>query len=154
MARRIREYTVTGVNRDQGKTFRLTELSADQGERWAVRFALALAHGGSNIPREVLEAGMSGLASTWPNFIATGLVSLQGVEAATIIPLLDEMIECVQYLPPSGLPPQSIFPGINSQIEEVSTRARLRFELIELHLGFSLADALTTTAQTAEAPPV
>lgn len=152
MARRTREFTVSTVgSRDTGKTFRLTEMPADQGERWATRMMLALANAGAKIPEGVLEAGMSGLAASLPNMVVMGIRSLQGLQYAEVEPLLEEMFGCIQYLPPGGLPAQQIFPGINSQIEEVKTRLQLRYELLELHVGFSLADALTTTAPKAAA---
>lgn len=132
MARKTLRVTVTDEGRDKGKTFVLTELPADQAERWFIRAMLAMMQSGADISPEQLAGGAA-------SFAALGVTALGGVAWPALEPLLDEMFECVGFAPADiRLPPQSISAGLNSQIEEVKTRFALRVAVLELHLGFSL----------------
>jgi hypothetical protein len=153
MGRREKLIQITAEGRDRGKTFMLREMPADQGERWAIRMLLALANGGAKLPDGVLEAGMAGLAVTMPALIAVGLRSLAGLRYEDVAPLLDEMMGCVQYIPPGQLPAQGIMAGEYAQIEEIATRLQLRYEVLQLHVGFSLAGGASTTDTNPSAPP-
>lgn len=152
--RRVKRVTITADGRDRGKIFELTEMPADQGERWATRAILALANAGAKLPEGTLEAGMAGFEISWQNVLITGILSLQGLRFGDIEPLLDEMKQCIRWKPPGNETPlQVIFPGADSQIEEIATWYTLRYELIQLHLGFSLADVLSTTGTNPGTPP-
>lgn len=146
MARRVKRVTISAPGRDRGKAFELTEMPADQGERWALRMLLALSRGGVEVPEGLFSGGWAGLASLWPYLLVTGLRSLQGAQWAELEPLFDEMMTCVTWCPPGNAPAQPLWVGADSQIEEVTTRIELRKEVIELHLGFSLAGDQSTTA--------
>lgn len=141
--RKTERFTITSEGRDKGKTFILTEMPADQGERWALRALLALTNTGAAVPEEALTAGMAGLA-------AVGVQALGMLSAPQVQPLLDELWPvCVRIVPPKeGLMPQEILPGINSQIEEVKTRLEIYRALLKLHTGFSMPAEL----QTSESP--
>lgn len=153
MARRTTLVTITRAGRDFGKVFELTEVPADQGERWANRAILAIANAGAKLPEGALDNGMAGLALTWRNTLVAGLRSFAGLSWHDVAPLLDEMKPCVKFVP-AGAPTerQIIFPGETSQIEEITTWYTLRYAIIELHVGFSLADALPTS-ELKEASP-
>lgn len=139
MARKSLTVVVSDDNRDKGKTFILSEMPADQAERWAIRLFLALGANGATVPDGALEAGMAGIAG-----IALKMLSSLPEHAA--LPLLEEMFECVRYQPSnSKIEPLAILPGVNSQIEEVKTRFQLRMRLLELHTGFSMPVATPTT---------
>lgn len=131
--RKTERLTITTEGRDKGKTFILTEMPCDQGERWALRALLALTNTGAAIPEEALGAGMAGLA-------AVGIQALGMLDAAQVQPLLDELWPaCVRIVPPNEkLMPQEILPGVNSQIEEVKTRLEIYVALFKLHTGFSM----------------
>jgi hypothetical protein len=139
--RKTKRLTITGEGRDKGKTFILTEMPADQGERWALRALLALTNTGAAIPEEALGAGMAGLA-------AVGVQALGMLDSLQVQPLLDELWpSCVRYAPPNEkLMPQEIMPGVNSQIEEVKTRVEIYRELLNLHTGFFMPAELPTSA--------
>jgi hypothetical protein len=141
MARKTERLTITTEGRDKGKTFILTEMPCDQGERWALRALLALTNTGAAIPEEALGAGMAGLA-------AVGIQALGMLDAVQVQPLLDELWPaCVRIVPPNvKLMPQEILPGVNSQIEEVKTRLEIYRALFILHTGFSLPAELPTSA--------
>lgn len=149
MARKTSRVTITAEGRDQGKTFVLTEMPADQAERWAIRAVLALAQSGAAISEDAMHAGMAGLA-------AMGVQALAGVRWETLEPLLDEMWVCIKYEHHMGASKapmaQEVMSGVNSQIEEVATRMTLRFAVWELHLGFSLPAVPPTSDLSSEGP--
>lgn len=155
MARRTKRVTITAEGRDKGKAFELTEMPADQGERWATRAILALANAGAKLPEGALGSGAAGLELTWRNVLVTGIHALQGLTEPSIRPLLDELKPCMHYVPPQpGVPTQPIFPGDNSQVEDFQTWYTLYFEYLQLHLGFSLAGMLSTSeSQDPQASP-
>ena len=140
MTRKVETLKITDENRDKGKTFILTEMPADAGERWANRAALALMNTGAAIPEEALGAGWAALA-------AVGVQALGMLRHESVQPMLDELWPaCVRIVPPRpDLPLQEIQPGINCQIEEVGTRYKIYYALWKLHTGFSLPEASPTS---------
>jgi|SRR5579863_1712687 len=140
MPRKTERLTITAEGRDKGKVFVLTEMPADQGERWALRALLALTNTGAAIPEEALSAGMAGLA-------AVGIQALGMLQAPQVQPLLDELWpSCVRFQPPNEkISPVEVLPGPTSQIEEVSTRLTIYRALLKLHTGFSLPDGSPTS---------
>ncbi len=151
MARRSATVAINDPkSRDSGKVFRVTEMSADAAERWAIRCLLAFANAGARLPEGVLESGMAGIQATIPGLLIQGIRSLAGLHYEDAAPLLDEMLGCVEYKAPGT---ESYFAlrgaGI-TQIEEVATLWKLRYEVLQVHVNFSLADALSTSK---EPPP-
>lgn len=143
--RKTKIVTIDLPGRDRWKQFLITEMPASRAEKWAARAFLALAHAGVELPDEVRSAGMAALA-------VVGLRALAGVSFAEAEPLMDEMMECVQAhaLPEAeGAPakplamPRSL---VENDIEEVATRALLKAEVFEVHTGFSMRDAISTSA--------
>lgn len=121
--------------RDSGKRFKITEMPAMQAEKWAARFFLALAKSGIDIPSDIAQQGMAGVA-------IVALRTLGGVDWSLAEPLLDEMFRCVQiYLPNGNMMTRP--PTGENDIEEVKTLWDLRQEVLELHLGFSIAEGLS-----------
>jgi len=127
-------------NRDRGKQFKLTEMSASRAEAWAARLLLCLAHSGVDLPQSALSAGMAGVA-------VVGANALAGISWADAKPLLDEMFECIQIVPDPAHP-TVVRRLIEDDIEEVSTRLWLRNQVLLLHTGFSFADALSRSTGT------
>ena len=132
-------------NRDAGKTFRITEASAMKVEKWATRVLLALANSGLDIPPEVLRMGIGAV-------LAAGTRALLGVTFREAEPLLDEMWQCVEFIP-DAKKPDVARPFDELDIEEVSTLLTLRNEVVDLHVGFSLAGWLSTLGQSAMTNP-
>jgi hypothetical protein len=149
VARKTKLVTITAEGRDKGKTFHITEMDADRGERWAIRSLLALSRGGIEVPPGMFDQGWVGLANMLPYLLVIGLNSLHGAKWDEVEPLIDEMMDCVKFQPPgtNGNPQllQDLFKGTNCQIEEIATRLHLRREVLQLHMGFSMADALSTS---------
>jgi hypothetical protein len=133
------EVFIGDSGRDTGKVFLLKEMSADRAEKWAARALNALAASGVQVPD---GAGLSHIA-------AIGFDSFRGLPWEQVEPLLDEMFSCVQRIPdPEKKSAQFPFgysrPLMEDDIEEVLTRLKMRGKILELHLGFSIADALST----------
>lgn len=148
-------------NRDKGKVFLLREMSAFDAEWWAIRALIVMGNSGVTLPQGVLESGMQGLAfmeqtkGVASALFAIGLRMLPGVNPRELKPLLDEMRSCIFYQPPGNHTAQALEDGLLCQVEEISTLLKLRADVLELHLGFSLAAAASTldTAPTGAAPP-
>jgi len=128
MARKKLDVTISAEGRDFGKVFRIHEMPASQAERWAIRAFLAMAKSGVDVPDDVADAGMAGLA-------AFGLKALSGVSFELAGPLMDEMFECVKIVP-DPKKPMIERALIEDDIEEVKTRLYLRKEIFTLHTGF------------------
>jgi len=115
------------VNRDAGKRFRLTEMSAMKAEDWAKRAFGGMARTGIDIPMEVESMGLAGVA-------ALGLRAFAAMDTNEMRPLMDEMITCAKIIPSdTRIQPRAI---TEDDIEEISTLVTLRKEIFELHTGF------------------
>jgi len=133
MARKELKYTVVDEGRDKGKTFLITEMSADRAERWAVRVFLLLARNGFAVPDGAASGGLVALAGLLTN----ALHHLGAIPFEDIEPLLGEMFACVQIIPDVKRS-EVVRYLVEDDIEEIATRLKLRGEIIKLHVGFSL----------------
>jgi hypothetical protein len=117
--------TIDGNGRDAGKVFVLTELSAAAAETWAARAMFAMLNAGVEIPDNIAQAGLAGIA-------ALGVNALSKLSFDAAKPLLDEMFDCVQIQPS----PKVVRALVDDDIEDVSTRLVLRREIFKLHIDF------------------
>jgi hypothetical protein len=116
-------------------------MPAGQVERWAFRVFLALNKSGVDIPEEIVESGLAGLASY-------GLKAISGLRFEDAEPLLEEMMTCIQ-IRPDPKQPDVLRSLWEEDIEEVATRLRLRSEVFKLHVSFSEpGGGLTTPGST------
>ncbi len=117
-------------NRDNGKVFVITEMSCADAERWTLRLAFALGRSGAmlNLVEQIQNGGMASLVSV-------GIDALTHMPVEEAIPLLDELMTCVEFVPDPGSPniKRSI---IDSDIEEIATRMKLKMQVLDLHYGF------------------
>ena len=147
MTRRTQNVTIDAEGRDKGKTFVITEMPADLAERWATRALVELMNAGVELPDGALHSGMAGIA-------AAGVRALGNLSYERLEPLLVDMWACVQYVHAPGQPPMELKPSPHPQfIEEVKTRLTLRLAVLELHLGFSLAEFRRTMALNRKSEP-
>lgn len=137
MSRRTLVYTVQDENRDKAKAYKLTEMYATQGELWAARAFFAMAQNGIDIPDNLQGSGMAGLAR-----FGLELIGKLPFNEAQV--LMAEMFAQVEYIPDpkNGMTRQLI----EDDIEEISTRVKLRMELLKLHADFLKAVMPSTSA--------
>ncbi|OZI39035.1 hypothetical protein CEG14_05730 [Bordetella genomosp. 1] len=137
MARKQKAITITEAGRDKGKVFLITELPAAESEEWAGRALFALMNAGVEVPDNIAEAGLAGMA-------AIGLQALKNLSFDQARPLFDKMMECVEL----DLGRAGTRKLLDDDIEEVSTRLKLRREIMALHLDFSGAAGQSTSASS------
>jgi hypothetical protein len=133
LMRRTVTVTIQGEpekNRDAGKTFIVTEVSATQAEEWGLRAIMALGTSGVVVPQELADMGLIGAA-------IVGYQAFMGAKPSEVLPLWREMLPAtVQYQPSPGIK----LPYDPSLFEEPSTLLELRKNVLELHTGFTLAE--------------
>lgn len=146
MARREKRITIRAMadkdgnvtpGRDEGKTYVLREMSATRAEDWAMRALLALTNAGAELPDDILNAGMAGMATM-------GLQALTSLRYDDVKPLMDEMFTCVEICPEPNNP-NVVRALVEDDIEEVLTRGLLRKEILDLHMGFSRPGVQSTS---------
>ena len=109
--------------RDKGKTFKITEMSATQADRWTLKVLCLFGKGGILL-EELAKMDFNTIIKIM------GDVSYDMAE-----PLLDELLECASfkkdgvYVPMKG-------SMIESVVEDFRTLYRLRLEALQLVLGF------------------
>ena len=130
MGRKQLTYVVVEDGRDKGKAFLITEMAAYAAEKWATRLLFALINSGVELPNNIFASGMAGIA-------VIGIEGLTKLSYAQAEPLLDEMFSCVSVMP-DPMKPNVTRPLIENDIEEVATRFILRFEILKLHINFSM----------------
>lgn len=143
MGRKSIEVPITEENRDKGKVFVITEMSSAQAESWAMRALLALVGSNVNVPEGFAELGMAGLAEY-------GIRALASLKMADLEPLLAEMLQGIQ-IRPDRTKPHVIRDMWDADLEEVSTRLKLRAEWWGLHMDF-LQGVVGSTSQSEKAP--
>lgn len=141
MARLETSVTITESNRDTGKTFNIREMPPMQSEEWFARAIRVLASASVEVPADLFQQGAQGFAAIG---ISTALMGLAKAPWEEVKALMGEMMTCIvsatMPIPTGGQgPPLTILSQILHQIEEVSTLARLREEILSLHVGFSIA---------------
>ena len=129
--------------RDTGKIFLIHEWPAAKAEHWAVRALLAYNRGGGQIPLEAIGGGMQMIFLIGLNTFLRGQM-----QAEEVIPILDELLDCVQVIRdpkargPDGQPVATDL-ATEDDIEEPMTRLWLRSEVVRLHTHFSPFEALS-----------
>jgi len=134
--------TIDAEGRDKGKTFIITEMSADAIERWFRRVLAYLARMGVAAP-SLSFIGVAGM---------TGFNPIQTAAWLDNEELNEELMACVMRLPrataehPSVIPRQLFWGKTGPDIEELKTLAQLKGEVLALHLNFSTAADLWSFA--------
>jgi len=144
MARNTANITITDDTRDKGKVYVLTEMPSAKSESWAARAIMAMIKSGIQLPPGFDRLGMAGMAEV-------GLQGLSGLKWEDAEPLLKEMLDCVQIMPDPTKPHIVRTLMVDEDIEELSTRIKLRAEVWKLHVGFLKAVAPSISAQLATA---
>jgi hypothetical protein len=126
MARRIITVTIDRKGRDFGKVFRIEEMPATQAERWATRAFLGMAKSGMEVPDNIMDMGVAGIA-------AVGIKALSGINIDEADILMGEMMACITIIPDQNKP-QVYRHLVEDDTEEVSTLLKLKQEVLKLHI--------------------
>ena len=130
--------TITAEGDDKGKVFVITKMHAEPLEDWAMRLFLGLARSKVEIPKDIESAGLAGIV----RFGFSGAMSQLHIDE--LRPLMAEMMACVQCIPDPANPAFAR-PLVPNDIEEVTTRLKLRAEWVQLHTGFSIPGVTSTS---------
>lgn len=141
MARKTTVFVATS-ERDKGKHFVITEMSAMKAEKWAAKALFAIGRAGVEIPPDLMGAGMAGIA-------VVGIKAITSLAFEEADPLLDEMMGCAVFMPSPDKPMVTRVPR-EDDIEDVATILALRDEVVKLHLGFSIAACLSELGAAAK----
>lgn len=129
MARRTKVVTIDSEkSRDHGKTFLITEMSADAAEWWAIRVTQGIVGSNPDADFDIFSGSLPRLA----NFAFVGLAK---IPADQLKPLMDEMKSCVSVLLPDGKTSRALLAG---DVEDIMTWLELRKEVFEVLTGFSV----------------
>lgn len=134
MARKQITLTIGAEGRDKGKVFILTELSAYDAEEWAGRALFSLMNAGVEIPDNIAEAGLAGVA-------AMGMKAIAKLPFESAKPLLEKMMDCVQIQPSPNVTRELM----SGDVEEVAALFALRKKVLGLHLDFFTAAVPSTS---------
>jgi hypothetical protein len=160
MSRKIEVVRVPdGYGRDsvKPKYFKIREWPAMRSEKWAWRMAICLKGTTAQLPPDAERMGMLGLA----RYVINGFLAAD-IDEAKFLPLLDELMECVQIVrvvttpdPTDPAHPLGEAIALEDDIEEPRTVAWLRSEVLRIHTGFNVAESismlLSAAKSTAEA---
>ncbi|UOO77925.1 hypothetical protein LVJ85_05545 [Neisseria sp. Dent CA1/247] len=123
----LKTKTITIENgRDAGKQFIITEMPAAKIDNWAMRVLLALAGAGIDVAEA--NQGMMGLARV-------AFAALGKIPHDVALPLLDELLDCVQIIPQGGRPRPLDLVSLND-VEDFANLWMFRKEVFNLHIDF------------------
>lgn len=139
------------TGRDQGKVFVVHEWPAIRAEKWGWRMVCALKGTAGYIPLDIEENiaqhGMVGVAIRGLNAFLQAPVRFEDIE-----PLLDEMLTCVRMVRDPARPDIETELVPEMDITDVKTLGWLRGEVLRVHTGFSLAEALLRLTSAIKEP--
>ena len=129
--------------RDKGRAYLITEMPATKAEKWAIRALLGMGKRPDALMKGVdmghlMSLGMEGFSMA---FQVLGMRAIIGLDFEDAEPLLDEMMECVQFLPDAANTDNAVALH-ETHIEDVETRLLIRDEVVALHVGFSIAEKI------------
>lgn len=143
--RKKKVVTITAGGRDKGRSYLLTEMPVMKCEKWAARLLLAMGRSGIEIPDDAIAAGAVGV-------LAVGVANIGKIAFEDAEPLLDEMMGCIAFVPDATAkdlvdPDWPVTRALMADdIDELPTLLKLRAEVAELHVGFSIPAALSDLA--------
>ena len=126
------KYTVSIKGRDEGKTYLITEFSADKGERFAAKVFFAILNAGIKLPENIEKTAMENIALIGFDAICA---ALSKVRYEDVEPIFNEMMEGIEFIPDITRLELSrkLLPD---DIEEISTRLMLRKEVWKINTSF------------------
>lgn len=127
MARTVLKHVVERAGRDKGKIFICTEMSAVAAHDWATRALFALMNTGAELPDEIGDLGMAGIA-------AAGFKALSKIPHAVGGPLLKELLTCAK-IQPSESRPDLVREIFETDFEEFVTIFDLQKVILQMHVA-------------------
>jgi hypothetical protein len=97
------------------------------------------------------DDGKTFLLTEMPAAQALGWKAFGGLPWDLAEPLLDEMMTCVKAMPDLNRPGVTR-PLVDTDIEEIGTRIKMRMAIFKLHVDFSPAAASLTSDQATAQP--
>ncbi|MDG6310301.1 hypothetical protein P9Z71_08725 [Glaesserella parasuis] len=134
MALKTKKITIE-KGRDAGITFKITEMPIAKADKWATKVLLALMSGGFQVPNA--NEGMLGIARV-------ALSALREIPEEKALPLLDELMDCVEIVTESGA--TSAVDLSLGDVQDITTLWLLRKEALSLHIDF-LGQGLTPISE-------
>lgn len=121
--RKEKEITIT-EGRDAGKTFKITEMSATQADRWATKALCLVGKSGCSIIDLFNKISTGGILNV------LGDLGYDGAE-----PLMEELLNCCSFKK-DGVDVQMKGAMVDSVIEDWTTIFKLRKEALDLTINF------------------
>ncbi len=153
--RKVKEIKIETDNRDRGKRFRITEMSAMAQERWATKAVCALLNSGLALPEGMTAEDLQG-ASGLAKILSMGVKAFSNIKYELAEPLYAELLQCCEYLGTQGEAVSRPLDEATADevIEEVSTLFVLRKEVLKLHFDFlSIGGNLTSASREDKTVP-
>jgi hypothetical protein len=129
------DYTVKDEGRDFGKTFRIKEMSAMQGAKFALKAFSRMVRAGIDVPRDAEQKGLVALAQS-------GYACLVAMPFELSEELLDELMNCAQFVSSESV----VRKIVEQDIEEIQTILTLQKTIYELHVSFFTIGSQSTSA--------
>ena len=134
MSRKTVTITIEEKNRDHGKKFKITEMSAVALDKWASKALLALANSSADLPLDD-AIGIQGWAKLVDKSFLFKIFSQLKYELAR--PLYDELLSCCAYIDGVTATGRELsISNADEIIEELSTLFKLRWEVLKLSFDF------------------
>lgn len=147
--RNTKTVVITQDGRDKGKRFLLTEKSAWDTERWAIRALQVAVRAGVEMPEGMDRGGAQALYAI-AGTAALRIMAMGDVNEA--LALVSELHDCIQIVRDPSRPEAATFPiMVETDIEEISTLVELQREVVMLHVGF-LPQGSTSNVNSASGP--
>lgn len=132
MALMQKTVTVPHEGADKGKMFVITRMSAYEADKWGRHAVQAAIKGGGAIPGLAEGGGLAEVA-------AAGIGIFGSMEPATMDTLIDQLLDCVSYVPDPANPDIPLtfqLAARTGQIEEIPTVGWLQKEAFSMHVDF------------------
>lgn len=143
MAREFIDVEIGDTGRDAGKVFRITEMTAEDAEWWALRAMSVIVEADTDGTLEKLMGMMVGETEKLSTLGVTQVIRLLAkADPYKVRPLWDEMKACWSLVPEKGI----TVSLVENSIEEVSTLLTLRMKTLELHFDFFMRSIQTLKA--------
>lgn len=139
-------YVVADEGRDKGKRFKITEMSAMDAERFALKAFSGAVRAGMNLPDGLESSGMFALAKL-------GYPILVAMPYELSEPLFAQLMTCVRIMPNADNANVTRALVGSDDVEEIQTLLKLKKAAYDLHVDFFPDGGQSTSESEASAKP-